>query len=75
MKKYSINRPKLQVGHRYQNGAGQVREIISIERDIVTFRVIDPGPDGDKKFSRLLMDRPYRNKAKSFEGWAYQEVA
>jgi hypothetical protein len=64
----------LQVGKLYRNGAGQVREILKIESGCVTFRVIDPGPDGDMKFSRLLMDQHYRIKFRSFEGWVYQEV-
>jgi hypothetical protein len=74
MKTPSKNRSLLHAGGLYRNRTVQVREILSIERGVVTFRVIDPGPDGDHTFNRLLMDRPYQNQAKGFEEWAYQEV-
>lgn len=74
MKSHSRSRSMLRVDGKYRNGAGQVRQIIRIEREVVTFRVVDPGPDGDRKNSRLLMDHHYQNTVRSFEQWAFQEV-
>ena len=63
----------LRVGGSYTNSAGQVREILSIDRNVVKFRIVDPGP-GDHRFSSLRLDQPFWSDAKGFENWAYQEV-
>lgn len=74
MRVRNTGRPALKVGGRYRNAAGQVREITDIHGNLVTFRVVDPGPDGPATFGRLLMDHQYQNLVRSFEGWAVWEV-
>lgn len=69
-----MKRSDIRVGGLYRNGPGQLREVLSVTDGVVAFKVTDPGPKGEAKFSQLQAGPVYQNKLASFTNWATAEV-
>lgn len=74
-KPFGRSRPVPEAGKYYRNGAGQVRQVVAIDGDILTFEVMHSGPGNHPRQICVSHDRGVLAsvKIKSFRTWLTHE--